>query len=80
MENLRFLAGYRRRWLFDPALLNEVRGTDLEGRTFGEVVRGLDGCDPATARATVLHLLWHGELKTDLSAPLSSRHELVRPA
>jgi hypothetical protein len=40
----------------------------------------LIGCDPAAARAAVLHLLWVGELKTDLSKPLSDRHELGRPA
>lgn len=80
LENLRFLAGYRRPWLFDAALLDEVRDADVEGRTFGEVVRGLAACDPATARAAVLHLLWRGELKTDLSTPLSNHHELGRPA
>jgi hypothetical protein len=69
LENLRFLAGYRRSWLFDAALLDEVRGVDMEGRTFGEVVRGLDGRDPAAARAAVLHPLWRGELKADLSRP-----------
>lgn len=78
--NLRFLAGYRRPWLFDAALLDEVRDADVEGQTFGELVRGLVGCDPSTARAAVLHLLWLGELKTDLSKPLSDRHQLVRPA
>jgi hypothetical protein len=80
LENLRFLAGYRRPWLFDVALLDQVLGTDVAGRTFGEVVRSLPGCDPAVARAAVLHLLWRGELRTDLSTPLSGRHELVRPA
>jgi hypothetical protein len=79
LENLRFLAGYRRPWLFDAALLDEVRAADVDGRTFGEVVRGLDGRDPAAARAALLHLLWRGELKTDLSTPLSSRHQLMRP-
>jgi hypothetical protein len=78
LENLRFLAGYRRPWLFDAALLDEVRDADVEGRMFGEVVRGLAACDPATARAAVLHLLWRGELKTDLSTPLNDRHELGR--
>ena len=60
LENLRFLAGYRRPWLFDAALLDQVLGTDLEGRTFGEVVHGLTDSDPAAARAAVLHLLWRG--------------------
>ena len=80
LENLRFLAGYRRPWLFDATLLDEVRGADVEGRTFGEAVRGLDGCDPAAARAAILHLLWLGELKTDLSTRLSDRHKLARSA
>ena len=79
LENLRFLAGYRRPWLFDAALLDKVRGADVGGRMFGEVVRGLVGCDPAAARAAVLNLLWLGELKTDLSTPLSDRHQLARP-
>jgi hypothetical protein len=80
LENLRFLAGYRRPWLFDVALLDRVRAADVEGRTFGEAVRRLDDCDPAAARAAVLHLLWRGELKTDLSTPLSDRHQLTRSA
>jgi len=80
LENLRFLAGYRRVWLFDAVLLDEVRGVDVEGRTFGDVVGSLASHDPAAARAAVLHLLWRGELKTDLSTALSDRHQLVRPA
>ena len=80
LENLRFLAGYRRPWLFDAALLDQVRGEDVEGRTFGEVVSCLAGCDQAEARAAVLHLVWRGELRTDLSTPLSARHQLMRPA
>jgi hypothetical protein len=80
LENLRFLAGYRRSWLFDVALLDRVRAADVEGRTFGEAVRRLDDCDPAAARAAVLHLLWRGELKTDLSTLLSDRHQLTRCA
>jgi hypothetical protein len=79
-ENLRFLAGYRRPWLFDAALLDEIRSIDVEGCTFRELARGLGGRDPALTRAAVLHLLWQGELKTDLSTPLSGRHELARPA
>jgi hypothetical protein len=39
LENLRFLAGYRRPWQFDAALLDRVREADVEGRTFGELVR-----------------------------------------
>ena len=79
-ENVRFLASYRRPWLFDAIVLDQIRSEDVAGRTFGEVVRGLADSDPAAARAAVLHLLWLGELKTDLSTPLSDRHEIVRSA
>lgn len=78
LENLRFLAGYRRPWLFDARLLGQVRAAEVEGRTLGEVAGGLRDCDLAVARAAVLHLLWCGELETDLSTPLSGRHQLMR--
>jgi hypothetical protein len=80
LENVRFLAGYRRSWLFATAVLDRVRATSAENRTFGEVVGALDDCDPAAVRAAVLHLLWRGELKTDLSTPLSHRHQLAKSA
>jgi hypothetical protein len=81
MENLRFLAGYRRPWLFGAALLDRARAAaDGEGRTVGELARALGDCDPAVARAAVLHLLWRGELETDLSTPLSGCHQLARSA
>jgi hypothetical protein len=70
----------RRAWLFDAVLLDEVRGVDVKGRRFGDVVRSLASHDPAAARAAVLRLLWRGELKTDLSTPLSDSHQLVTPA
>jgi len=70
----------RRPWLVDAALLDEIRGTDVTGRTLGELARGLGARDPALTRAAVLHLLWQGELKTDLNTPLSGRHELARSA
>jgi hypothetical protein len=34
VENIRFLAGYRRTSLFDQRLLNELRQADLDGATF----------------------------------------------
>jgi hypothetical protein len=39
LANLRFLAGYRRDWLFDEDLLAEIRGSDLDGALLGEVFR-----------------------------------------
>ena len=65
---------------FGLAGRDRVRDADMENRTFGELADGLDDCDPAAVRAAVLHLLWRGELKTDLSTPLSDRHQLMRSA
>ncbi|MGW1678811.1 hypothetical protein [Saccharopolyspora sp. NPDC002376] len=31
LENVRFLAGYRRDWLFDLGLLEELYAADLDG-------------------------------------------------
>jgi len=78
LANLRFLAGYRRDWLFGADLLDEVRARDLDGVTLGEACR----CRPARSaplvRAAVLHLLWRQELVTNLGRPLSAGHVLRR--
>ncbi|WP_235192979.1 TnsA-like heteromeric transposase endonuclease subunit [Streptomyces viridochromogenes] len=76
LENLRFLAGYRRDWLFDGLLLDELRAMGLDCRTLGELDDALAGREPEEVRAGVLHLLWRGELVTDLSTPLSGHHVL----
>ncbi|MDX3852952.1 MULTISPECIES: TnsA-like heteromeric transposase endonuclease subunit [unclassified Streptomyces] len=79
LENLRFLAGYRRDWLFDGLLLDELRAMGLDRRTLGELDDALAGREPEEVRAGVLHLLWRGELVTDLSTPLSGHHVLKVP-
>lgn len=35
LENIRFLAGYRRDWLFSPEVLEELRDVDLDGVVWG---------------------------------------------
>jgi hypothetical protein len=37
LTNIRFLAGYRRDWLFDQGLLEELRKADLAAATLGDV-------------------------------------------
>ncbi|MGW5939675.1 TnsA-like heteromeric transposase endonuclease subunit [Streptomyces celluloflavus] len=76
VANLRFLAGYRRDWLFSSSLLREIRAVDLEGKTLGEAFRSLPGRPVELVRAAVLHLLWRQHLVTDLTTPLSARHVL----
>lgn len=76
LANVRFLAGYRRAWLFDPELVAEIRGADLDGATLGEAFRAFPRRPAELARAGVLHLLWAQHLVTDLATPLSARHRL----
>ncbi|CAG6399038.1 conserved hypothetical protein [Actinacidiphila cocklensis] len=72
LENIRFLAGYRRGWLFDAELLEEVSCAGLDGVPLGE----LSACIPdrlePEVRAAVCHLLWKCHLAVDLKRPLSS--------
>ena len=78
LASVRFLAGYRRDWLFDAGLLDEVRARDLDGVTLGAACRCLPARPVPLVRAAVLHLLWQQELVTDLGRPLSAVHVLRR--
>ncbi|WP_407992117.1 TnsA-like heteromeric transposase endonuclease subunit [Kitasatospora sp. CMC57] len=76
LANLRFLAGYRRPWLFDADLLAEVRRADLDGVTLGQAFRAFADRPRELVRAAVLHLMWSQHLVTDLATPLTARHRL----
>ena len=78
LENLRFLAGYRRCWLFDQELLDQLRRSDLDGVTVGAASRSVPARPEPVVRAAVLHLLWRQEFTVDLTRPLSSGHVLRR--
>ncbi|WP_151478224.1 TnsA-like heteromeric transposase endonuclease subunit [Streptomyces albicerus] len=78
LANLRFLAGYRRHWLFDHQVLTEVRQADLHGATLGEAFDAFPHRPTWQVRAAVLRLLWCQHFATDLSSPLSLRHQLCR--
>jgi hypothetical protein len=81
LANVRFLAGYRRTWLFDPELVDQVDAAVATGMSFGEAERAVAvRCTAAVARGVLLHALWSGWLRTDLSRPLSSLHVLERAA
>ncbi|WP_370153354.1 TnsA-like heteromeric transposase endonuclease subunit [Streptacidiphilus sp. EB129] len=77
LANLRFLAGYRRGWLFDSGLLAELRSLRLVGLSLGEAFRILPHRPGPLVRAAVLHLLWRQEIATDLGVVLSARHTLT---
>ncbi|MGA4902188.1 TnsA-like heteromeric transposase endonuclease subunit [Streptomyces griseoincarnatus] len=76
LENLRFLAGYRRDWLFDEDLLAEIRAADLYGATLGDAFCAFPRHPDWRVRAAVLRLLWCRHFVTDLTDPLSERHVL----
>lgn len=71
-SNIKFLAGYRRHWLFDEGIVAEVR--ESAAREPGQSIRAvLDGTrvSKPIAKAALLHLLWTHQLRADLSARLS---------
>lgn len=70
--NIRFLAGYRRPWLFDEKVVAEVR-TLAEGvaeSTIGEIARGTS-YPKWKALPALMHLLWCQDLTVDISERLS---------
>jgi len=79
MGNVRFLAGYRRGWLFDPELVGAVDDAVADGMSVGEAERALaSSYDPRITRPVLMHLLWLGRLRADLTTSLSSMHVLER--
>lgn len=71
LENIRFLAGYRRKDLIDPAVVSLVRETVAGEWRIGDLERALDApARRALVRPAVLHLLWSGALIADFSRPL----------
>jgi hypothetical protein len=72
LDNVRFLAGYRRPQSINEPALRALRATQFDNVTFGDAVRNVDGAEPLV-RAALLHMLWTQEVSTDLSKVLSSQ-------
>lgn len=84
LQNLRFLAGYRRDFQFEQEQVH-LAEERLSGRiSFGQAVTDITSIcgDRDVARAVVLHLMWTRRLSTDLFVPLQSTTilEVVRDA
>lgn len=77
-SNIRFLAGYRRPWLFKPEVLAEVRqvAQTVPELTIGEISSRTTLPRP-TALPALMHLLWRQEVRVDLTHRLSP-HMVVR--
>lgn len=71
-DNVRFLAGYRRKQTISAEALAQLRAMTLPGMTFGETVRRASAPEPLV-RAALLHLLWTHEARADLSLVLSDK-------
>jgi hypothetical protein len=79
LDNVRFLAGYRRPGVIDEDLLTRAWQEVRDGEPLGMVERRLAGDAPGwTVRPALLALLWRGRLTTDLSRPLSGNAILRR--
>jgi hypothetical protein len=76
---MRFLAGYRRSWLFSEDLLDEVLASVGDGDTIAAIERRLAPRQQArTVRPALLHLLWRGEVTADLHQVLGGATTLRR--
>ena len=74
LGNLRFLAGFRRDWLYDGNLLEELRTADFKGVSLGEACMSLPNWPEPLLRSAIFHLLWTQHLTLDLTRPLSPSH------
>lgn len=76
LGNVRFLAGFRRAWLFEPAVLDAVRGSATSGMSIAEVIASMSRFPRATVRSGLFHLLWRQEFTVDMSTRLRSASTL----
>ncbi len=70
LANVRFLAGYRRSWLFDRAQVEAAGAAIVDGDTVGRLERRLRAAGVVEVRPLILHLLWTGRARVDLASPL----------
>lgn len=70
LENIRFLAGFRRDWLYNPELLQEICRAHVDGVTLREAARQFPGHGEERVQAAIHHLLWRHELHFNLTRPL----------
>lgn len=77
MENVRFLAGYRRSRYVNTDALEELRSVNLNNVSFGDVLRQVRRTPAPLARSALLHMLWSHEVLTDLDVVLTDRSILI---
>ncbi|EEN84890.1 TnsA-like heteromeric transposase endonuclease subunit [Rhodococcus qingshengii] len=72
LENVRFLAGYRRAWFFDPDVLAAVRSAVWEGIRIEEALSAVSAYPAPSVRAALFHLLWRQEFSVDMTQRLTT--------
>jgi hypothetical protein len=73
LDNVRFLAGYRRGAAIEADLIAVVLDAAREPSAIGAVEQFLAGRHPVQlTRPVLLHLLWTGRLRADLGRPLGT--------
>jgi hypothetical protein len=77
LENVRFLAGFRRRPYVSTSALEELRSLPVSGLTFGDALRRVKTSPPPSARSALLHMLWSHEVSTNLDEVLTDRSILT---
>jgi TnsA endonuclease N terminal len=80
LANLRMLAGYRRKWLFDRSLLDALIEADLDGVRLHDVPAAVVGWPRRLVWAHLLHLIWSHAYTVDLNTVLSGDHMISRTA
>lgn len=72
LANVRFLAGYRREWLLNADVLNEMHSCSgqFAGMTVAEVEASFRAVPRALVRPALMHLLWRHEYTVDLDDSL----------
>jgi hypothetical protein len=79
VENVRFLAAYRRRGVVMPGDAEQALALVRDGDQVVSAERRVEAALPGIgARAAVLSLLWSGRLTTDLTRPLDAGSVLRR--
>lgn len=81
LANVRFLAGYRRDWLINTPILNEMRSCSAQfaGMSIADAEQAVRPYPQQVVRPVLMHLLWCHEYCVELDGPLRSSTVLEAP-
>jgi hypothetical protein len=72
LDNVRFLAGYRREWLINTRILDEIRSCRgrFAGMSIADAEQSVCEYPQSLVRPALMHLLWRQEYLAELDEPL----------